>query len=463
MLNYFNFKKFNGEFLLTNDTGKYIFVSKKELEDLIMGKTGPESAIGKKLCAQKFMFTESIPAFTSQNAYLMRESKNYLFAATGLHIFVVTTSCNMNCVYCQANNGITKPTDFMDCETAEKAVDVALQAPSDFLSFEFQGGEPLLNFPTIQHILEYAESRKGKKNIQYSLVSNLTLLTDEIIEVLKKYNVNVSTSLDGYEFLHNKNRPYRSGGGTYQDTLEGAHKLRKAGVSVGAIQTTTKESLSHAKDIIDAYCANGFENIFLRPLTPLGCAKQQWNEIGYLPEQFVEFYTEAIQYILEKNHQGIAIQEGHAAIFFSKILHGYPVNYMELRSPCGAAVGQMAYYANGEIFTCDEGRMLSEMGDNSFCLGNVYNSRYEDLVHSSTCRAVCLASITESIPSCCDCVYQPYCGVCPVVNLALYKDLLPKTSKHYRCDLYKGILDVLFSLLQKNDEATIKILEGWYA
>ena len=107
------------------------------------------------------------------------------------------------------------------------------------------------------------------------------------------------------------------------------------------------------------------------------------------------------------------MQEGHAATFFSKILHGYPVNYMELRSPCGATLGQMAYYTNGDVFTCDEGRMLYEMGNDAFRLGNVWENTYSQLVHSSTCRAVCLASITESIPGCCDCVYQPYCGVCP--------------------------------------------------
>ena len=47
------------------------------------------------------------------------------------------------------------------------------------------------------------------------------------------------------------------------------------------------------------------------------------------------------------------------------------MNYMELRSPCGAGVGQLAYYADGDIFTCDEGRMLHEMGQSTFRLGNV--------------------------------------------------------------------------------------------
>lgn len=464
MLNYFHFKKLNGQYLLTNDFGRYVFLNKSELKDLVAGDVSPESNLGQNLQQNQFMFQGSIPAFTAQNTYLMRDSKNYVFSSTSLHIFVVTTSCNMNCVYCQANNGITKPTDFMDQDTAQRAVDIALESPSRHLSFEFQGGEPLLNFPIIQYIVEYAESKKGEKAIRYSVVSNLTLLTDEMIAFFREYGINVSTSLDGCEWLHNQNRPYRIGNdGTYQDVLSGVARLRDAGVCVGAIQTTTRASLSHAREIIDTYYENGFNSIFLRPLTPLGRASQKWEEIGYTPEEFSAFYKEAIGCILEKNRQGFTLQEGHAATMLSKILHGYPVNYMELRSPCGAAVGQMAYYSNGDVFTCDEGRMLYEMGNESFRLGNVYEHRYAELVGSPACRAVCLSSITEAIPSCCDCIYQPYCGVCPVVNLALYKDLLPKTPKHYRCGIYSGILDILFSLIQENDDTTMQIIESWYA
>jgi len=463
MLNFFHFKKLNDQYLITNDFGRYAFLNDSEFQALWTKTIDPNSPLATYLQENYFLFQGSPAAFTAQHAYLLRDSKNYVFSATCLHIFVVTTACNMNCIYCQANNGQTKPTDFMNQETARRAVDIALSSPAHTMSFEFQGGEPLLNFPIIRFIVEYTERQKGGKEISYSVVSNLTLLTDEMVRFFAKYKVSISTSLDGNQYLHNKNRPYPTGAGTYQDVLRGIDKLREAGICVGAIETTTRQSLSHLKEIIDTYCDLGFRSIFLRPLTPLGCANKEWTTIGYSTEEFTQFYSDAIAYILEKNRQGYALQEGHAAILFSKILHGYPVNYMELRSPCGAAVGQMAYYANGDVFTCDEGRMLYEMGDDSFRLGNVYQHDYTALVHSTACRAVCLASITESIPSCCDCVYQPYCGVCPVVNLALYRDILPKTSNHYRCGIYQGILDTLFKLLQTCDDKTLKIIESWYA
>ena len=177
--------------------------------------------------------------------------------------------------------------------------------------------------------MEYTERQKEGKEISYSVVSNLTLLTDEMVRFFAKYKVSISTSLDGNQYLHNKNRPYPTGAGTYQDVLRGIDKLREAGICVGAIETTTRQSLSHLKEIIDTYCDLEFRSIFLRPLTPLGCANKEWTTIGYSTEEFTQFYSDAIAYILEKNRQGYALQEGHAAILFSKILHGYPVNYVE--------------------------------------------------------------------------------------------------------------------------------------
>lgn len=127
-------------------------------------------------------------------------------AATSLHIFVVTTLCNMSCIYCQANNGVECSYLVMDKTMAERAVDIALQSPEQSLTFEFQGGEPLTNFNVIRHIVEYAEEHKSHHFITYTVVTNLTLLTDEILDFFIRYNFGISTSLDGNEVVHNNNR-----------------------------------------------------------------------------------------------------------------------------------------------------------------------------------------------------------------------------------------------------------------
>ncbi len=459
-LNYFNFKPFHGDILMTNDFGRYLFVNPQEFKQIISRHVDTESELGQRLIATKMAYPETDLAFSYMNRYDLREIKGFLYSATALHIFVVTTACNMRCVYCQANNGSDCPHMYMNQETAEKAVDIALQSPEVFLSFEFQGGEPLLNFPIIKHIVEYAEPRKGHHKIEYNLVSNLTLLTDEILDFLEQYHIGVSTSLDGPDFVHNKNRMFADGTETFETVVESIGRVRSRTIKIGAIETTTKASLKHPEQIVQTYADLGFDSVFIRPLTPLGKAAMHWNEIGYTAEEFVGFYAKALEEIFRINRAGKFFKEAHATILLDRI-QGKNVNYMELRSPCGAAVGQMAYYADGNIFTCDEGRMLFEMGQDTFLLGNVFKSSYQDLVKSSVCKTVCASSSLETLPSCCDCVYQPYCGTCPVVNYAMTKDVIEKQPGNYRCKIYSGMLDSLFTKLRENDVEITKILRKW--
>ena len=459
-LSYFNFKPFCNQMLLTNDLGKYVFVSQEDFKRIIGKAIDEESELYEKLKRKKFIYDASDLEYSLKNRYELREIKGHMNAATSLHIFVVTTLCNMSCIYCQANNGVECSYLVMDKTMAERAVDIALQSPEQSLTFEFQGGEPLTNFNVIRHIVEYAEEHKSHHFITYTVVTNLTLLTDEILDFFIRYNFGISTSLDGNEVVHNNNRFLVDGCGTFHQVVESVKRVRNAGLQVGAIETTTRFSLQYPREIVKAYVNLGFNDIFIRPLTPLGKAAKHWDEIGYTSQDFLKFYRTALDELIEINKKGYFIKENHASILLRRI-NGDFLNYMELRSPCGAGVGQLAYYADGDIFTCDEGRMLHEMGQSTFRLGNVYSSNYTDLIENGVCKTVCASSILESIPTCCDCVYQPYCGTCPVVNYAMRGDVLEKQPRGYRCRIYSGILDYLFSEFYENNDETMNILKSW--
>ena len=459
-LNYFNFRKFNDKILMTNDMGKFIFVSENEFKSIISKNIDKDGDLAVRLKSVDMIYDKGDIEYSLEKKYNIRELKTHLNLTTSLHIFVVTTMCNMGCVYCQANNGLKNSNMVMDYDIAEKSVDIALDSPEKNLSFEFQGGEPLLNFDIIRHIIEYSQEKKGSHDIEYSVVTNLTLLSDEMIELFKEYNVNVSTSIDGSEIIHNYNRKYKDGTGTYKKVVSSVERLRKKGVNVGAIETTTRNSLQHPEDIVKTYVELGFDSIFIRPLTQLGKATKNWLEIGYTAEEFIEFYKRAIDELIKINLSGKYIKEEHCSILLRRI-YGRFINYMELRSPCGAGIGQLAYYPDGNIFTCDEGRMFYEMGQDTFCLGNVFKSNHKNMMKKNECKAVCAASILEAIPNCCDCVYQPYCGTCPVINYALTKDIIEKHPRGYRCKIYSGMLDFLFSKFYNNEEKVIEVLSSW--
>ena len=469
MLNYFNFERFDKEHVLvTNDFGRYAFLTNSEFESLLLDhqyrsdkNQAIDQSLDEKLRAGFFRINSADELLSDDLTGFLRDMKGYLFSPTALHIFVLTNVCNMCCRYCQATDPKSGKGGFMSPETGRRAVDIALQCPSKGLTFEFQGGEPLLNFDTAKEIILYTEQHKGDRDIRYTMVSNLIALTDEKLEFLKKYNVNVSTSLDGHKELHDWNRIVRNGESSYLFAEKGLQRLQEAGISGGAIETTTRRSLHSSKDIVNTYLAHDMHQVFLRPLTPLGMAAADWYELGYTVSEYLQFYQEALEYILYLNEQGIEFQELFATYFLKKILGNYAENYMELRSPCGGSIGQLAYYYDGNIYTCDEGRMVSESGDQSFCLGNVYSSSYTDLINTPVCKTIVSSSVIECLPGCESCVFQPYCGVCPIVTYKLEKNIIPREPHGYRCSLHYGILKILFEKIFENNPKTMKTFKRW--
>lgn len=442
MINYFNFQKMNDKFLITNDFGKYQFVNKETLNRLINNDIDSSMEEWKLLKENGFIIDGSIEKFIKLYTPWIQSMKGYCLSGTALHIFAVTNACNLDCVYCQAHDHHSTLDGMMSIEIGRKAIDFALQAPNKHITFEFQGGEPLLNFETVKDMILYSKKINKIKEIEYTIVTNLLNMTDDKLEFLVNNDVKICTSLDGNKIVHNHNRPCRNGNESYDTVLDKIKELQAKKININAIQTTTRFSLQYPKEIIDEYKNLNINNIFLRPLTPLGMANDFWDAVGYTPAEFMKFYKQGFEYIMEINKKGTKFIELHASYFLKKILHNYSDNYMELRSPCGASVGQMSYYYDGNIYTCDEGRMLSEMGDNSFKIGNVNTDTYSQAICSSVCSTVCKSSIIESIPKCSDCVYQPYCGVCPVVNYAGTNDLYASNKKDFRCTVYKGIIMV---------------------
>lgn len=469
IFNYFNFKKMKDNYLLTNDAGKHVFLTENEFQDLIAERIKPNTNLYTKLANEYFITKKNREVFIDDISDVIRKNKGYLFTGTQLHIFVLTNECNQSCIYCQAsakkkgynNNG------YMTIETAEKSVDIALQSPSKYMNFEFQGGEPLLNFDVLKHIVEYTKRKNRNKNIEYNLVTNLTCLTNEILDFLTENKVSICTSLDGNKYIHDINRPLRNKS-SYELCRKNILKVDRyfkeknmSNTNVQALLTITRHSLGFYKDIINEYVALGFNNISIRPLTPLGICRNNWEEVGYTPEEFVEFYQKSLEYIIELNSQGIFITESTATLFLKKILLNLPINHMEFRSPCGGGIGQIAYNFNGNIYTCDEGRMLAEMGDESFKIGSICESNYIDLIENTACKTTCISSCLDSIPFCTDCVYSPYCGTCPVYNYVEFKTIFSQMPRNYKCKINRGIFDIIFEKLREHNSVIMDIFLKW--
>jgi uncharacterized protein len=450
----FNFKKITGKYLIVNIAGDFAFLPKKDFDDLVNLKS-PSPVL-----ENRFYFKSEDSLKNIICAY--QKNKDYLKASTSLFILVVTNRCNLSCIYCQASriNSDDKKYD-MDFSTAKQTADFILQFPSKHLTIEFQGGEPLLNFDVIKFVVKYVKERKGDKEIDFSIVSNLVAIDEEIINFIVENNISLCTSCDGDKEIQDYNRPLLKG--SCFDVLEEKLQMIKKNTEqrkfgVNGILTTTKKTLNKPKEIIDEYLRLGLNSIYIRPVNPFGLAKNTFAKIGYSPEEFIIFYKECLRYILEVNREGITFVEGAALIFLKKILGRQGVNHMEYRSPCGAAIGQIAINYDGNIYTCDEGRMMAQAGDDSFKIGKLKTSSYKTLFDNEITKTMCTASCMEGFPRCNQCPYLPYCGICPIINHASEGDIFKNNA--FRCRVNEGIIDYLFNLINENQEA-VKIFNKW--
>jgi His-Xaa-Ser system radical SAM maturase HxsB len=452
-----------GGYLLTNDSGEHLRLTAAQFRRYVRRGSLPPSAAQRELLARGFVrdrldLDGQAEKWSGSNAYLRR--------GPGLHIFVVTQRCNHACLYCQSSASAegARGAD-MSVRTARRSVDFALQAPGEGLTIEFQGGEPLLNWPVVKETILYGERKAAAagKDLKFALVSNFSLMTQEKAEFLVKHGAALCTSLDGPAGLHDRNRSL-SGGGSHAVTVKWIRYFSKKlgpGSDCGpsALLTVTRYSLGLGKEIVDEYVRLGLESIFVRPLAPIGFAARRWSSLGYGSDEFVKFYGDSLKYVLKLNSEGVRLREKTAFLIAKKALGFRDNNYVDLRCPCGAGLGQLAYNSKGEVYTCDEGRMLGWQGDGLFRAGSVHSGSYSEAVSSRAVRACAAASSLDLQPACSRCVWRPYCGVCPVYNYQAQGSLWGDMPSNWRCRVLKGVFETVFSLLGRSKEAAA--VKGW--
>ncbi|MCK4510545.1 radical SAM protein, partial [bacterium] len=108
---------------------------------------------------------------------------------------ILTTRCNLGCDYCYQR--VRRPRT-MEWSTAGAAADLALSLPGRGTELTFYGGEPLLEFELLRRVVEHTECvRDPDEKVKYWVVTNGTLITDEVADFFAEHDFKVVLSFDG--------------------------------------------------------------------------------------------------------------------------------------------------------------------------------------------------------------------------------------------------------------------------
>ncbi len=267
----------------------------------------------------------------------------------------VTNKCNLSCKYCyeygQDRIAEELPSAYMDEETAFESVEflIANSGSMPRLNLTFFGGETLLNFKVVRSTVEYARrrARESGKTIDFSLTTNATLLTDEVVRFLSENHVGVTVSIDGPKDLQDKLRTFSNGQGSYDQILPrirgllGNHRTRP----IGARVTLTAQVLDIGRIFEHLTEEIGFYEVGFAPVTTSPDTLYAIGDDGF--DSMLGQFRKLGKLYLEKAVRGEYLGFSNMTDTLAEIHTGISKNYA-----CGAGLGLLGVSPSGDIALC---------------------------------------------------------------------------------------------------------------
>lgn len=218
---------------------------------------------------------ESLKDLLEEKEPLNDTPKNKLIKLT----LIISGNCNLSCKYCYANRGhFENNNGNMSISTLKDTLDRFFENYSEIENIMFFGGEPTLNMEAIRFGCEYIHSlyKQGKVNKlpNLGMVTNGTLVNDDLIDIIKNYNLNITVSLDGPKEVNDTLRVYENGSGTSSLIEKNIYRLKEEcnqPVAIEATYTGIHEKMGFSVLDVIKYIQDKFnvEKVHIAPVSAI--------------------------------------------------------------------------------------------------------------------------------------------------------------------------------------------------
>ena len=361
-------------------------------------------------------------------------------------VFMIAQDCNLACRYCYGGeSGTYNHSGYMTKEMAEKYFRYLLSAGKDrpFQKVAFFGGEPLLNMDVIRHVVSLWEELKplynGRK-IYFCLTTNGTLLTKEIAEYFKEHSIGITISLDGPKEIHDSNRVFVSGKGSFDKVMENIKMLREMNIPFSTRSTVTKQT--NPKKLFSFLEKENFKTSCISPVDYPTVNPEKDYQLD--AESFRNFSRE-YQRVVEEGCRNVL--KGQSETFNSKqmsIAFSHVGQYdKQYPFTCGAGWSIVAFGADGNIYPCQR-----FVGSEKYIIGNVSDGLAREKIVSF------FRSFLKASESCSECWAYAICKGRCFMQKATGDGGFKQIDKEI-CDIYRDSLAdnlILAANLQKAEE-----------
>ncbi|MDI9394822.1 MAG: radical SAM protein [Euryarchaeota archaeon] len=340
--------------------------------------------------------TENTSYFSSQDNQTF--DLEYLLSSLCSLELNISQLCNMNCKYCFANSGTYGNAGMMSFETAKIAIDLLYgKTNNNHISIKFFGGEPLLNFTLIREIVEYIRSQYNGYNTDFEIATNGTIISEEILKLIKENSFNVQVSLDGDQCSHDKHRTFLDGTPTYEKIVSNIKKMKEAGIKPQIRTTFSHQNMDMKKFLL--YYTNdlGLQVNFSPVMSKDSNLLLTEKDLIAIYQVYLEIFEDAVA------------SDKYKGVLLNRVLRDMVLYCFETENPslltsksyfCGAGLRMLSVDISGNIYPCH-----GFIGNDQFNFGNVYTcldksklKHFLDRIHIAN-KSKCLS-----------CVARNFCG-----------------------------------------------------
>ena len=340
--------------------------------------------------------------------------------------------CNMSCSYCFYADASSLRQNANHSIMSDEIMDVLIERvfttfnEEAFISFAFQGGEPLLAglawFERFIKIVD--EHKKSFHHVQYSIQTNGLNLNEQWAEFFHTHDFLVGVSLDGFVQNHDALRTDAKNHPTYEKVMRNVRLLQKAQVKFNVLTVLTSSLSHHPERLFQFYRKNELRFVQLIPCLPeLGKTK---STEALSARQFLNFYDCFYELWLKEFQKGNVF----SVSFFDNLIPmfaGIPPQQCGFLGQCH---NQFVIESDGSVYPCDFYAL------DKWCLGKITQHSLMELALSEKAKEFVKAP-KERSKHCQDCRYEGIChGQCRRLsvcyadeNLCALKEFMRKHEK----------------------------------